>query len=303
MSNPLDQMTRSVYTPDNQFRPGESYSVNRWSEAKRGEQIYHSHTFLEICYVAVGSGYHLVGENVYEVSQGDLFMINYSTPHVFYKEKDQDSLVTYNMMFMPKFLDNKLQNFQRFHTLASSYLFGDTGIDITSSREFIRLQLSMVEQEQFGAIFSKIYKEYTLRQTGYSSVIRAYLIELITKITRSCSNQHAPERYVPKKISTIENAINHLRDHYNEPISLEYLANKTYFSKSYLCKLFKEVTGETMSQYVQRVRIDEACKMMKTTDKSISQISEEVGFSDYKAFHITFKKYKGVSPNKYRKGE
>jgi AraC-like DNA-binding protein len=71
------------------------------------------------------------------------------------------------------------------------------------------------------------------------------------------------------------------------------------FFIAYLCKIFKAYTGKTPSQYINSVRIENACTEMKQTDKSITQIALENGFNDISYFCKVFKKHKGISAKKY----
>ena len=71
------------------FRPGELFFINKVSESRR--EHLHGHDFIEIAYVASGKGIHLVGEKSYEVTRGDLFVIDYNTLHEFRPAENPDS--------------------------------------------------------------------------------------------------------------------------------------------------------------------------------------------------------------------
>jgi AraC family L-rhamnose operon transcriptional activator RhaR len=71
-------------------------------------------------------------------------------------------------------------------------------------------------------------------------------------------------------------------------------------SENYFSKLFKEVAGINFSEYVQKVRIDEACRLLRETDLKVLEVALRVGFNDLKFFYDVFKKITGKTPGDYR---
>lgn len=292
-------MTSStIYRGDKYFRDGEAFSILPYAEVEKPQLQLHSHDFVEICYVYAGSGYHVIDDQEYRVAKGDLFLINYEMTHGFYRGREDKELLTYNLLFKPGFLDENLLPFHDFSSLTMSYLFKNEWDDDLVRED---LRLSSSDQREFDSLISKMLHEYNARQDGYIAILRAHMIELIVKMMRAFSNRSTHDPVQPRKASMIEAAIRHLDDHYNETTSLVELARKTFISKNYFCQLFKETTGMTVSQYTQQVRIEEASRLIIETDKSMAEIAYEVGYSDYKAFYVTFKKLKGVSPGEYNK--
>lgn len=284
-----------VYHSDNYFRTGELFSIIRFNEPNKENRKYHSHDFVEICYVASGNGYHLLGGEVYRVTRGNLFIINYDVSHAFYRE-DHESLVVYNILFKPGFVDESLIDFNDFNSLSLSYLFNG----LLEKPFHPNLVLSFDEIREIEALIEKIYAEYAERRSGYISIVRAYVIELIIHIMR-CFDRHPDNREMSKRLDVIYAAMDYLRENYTSAFSLGSLASKSFFSKNYFCKLFKETAGMTVTEYVQKLRIEEACKMLDNLNKNITEISMETGFADYKSFYTAFTKRVGMTPSEYRK--
>ncbi|MBE7043722.1 MAG: helix-turn-helix transcriptional regulator [Ruminococcaceae bacterium] len=82
---------------------------------------------------------------------------------------------------------------------------------------------------------------------------------------------------------------------------MSQLAKEMNYSLPYLSRHFKEETGMTFSEYVQKVRIEESCRLLANTKKSVIEISQLVGYSDVKFFNQLFKKYKNMTPRSFRK--
>lgn len=106
----------------------------------------------------------------------------------------------------------------------------------------------------------------------------------------------------PTTDRVMEDATEYIDSHLSTRISIEALASGINVSKSTLYKYFHEQLGCTVSEYVTRRRIREAEILLKTTDLSMDQIADRVGFSSAAYFTKNFKEEKGVTPLKYRKG-
>lgn len=88
---------------------------------------------------------------------------------------------------------------------------------------------------------------------------------------------------------------------YDIKISLDELAKQFYIDKYYLSKIFKEQYGITINAYISRKRITSAKQLLRFSDKSIEQISSQIGINDANYFTRLFKKIEGITPGEYRK--
>ena len=102
-------------------------------------------------------------------------------------------------------------------------------------------------------------------------------------------------------IDVIEQTKKYLREHYKEQIKRDNIANYVHLNSSYLSKMFKEKTGMGIVDYLTQLRINNAKKLLLQTDKKISAIALEVGYSHFSHFAGTFKKQVGVTPQDYRR--
>lgn len=145
-----------------------------------------------------------------------------------------------------------------------------------------------------------MYEEYKNRNKGYIEIIRAYLIELIVKILR-LMDRNRQSNISQQNQRLVYQAVEYLRNNYKTDIRLDELAAKSFISKNYFSRLFKEVTGISFTDYVQNLRIDEACNLLKNTDMKVTDIAHQVGFKDMKFFYEVFKKLTGKTPGEFRK--
>jgi len=98
----------------------------------------------------------------------------------------------------------------------------------------------------------------------------------------------------------VEKMKQYLDSHYQENVSLKMLEDEFYFNASYISRIFKIKTGENYSDYLLRLRICRAKELLITSNYSIRQISEMVGFGSSKYFSKVFKDMEGIQPITYR---
>lgn len=102
----------------------------------------------------------------------------------------------------------------------------------------------------------------------------------------------------------VRRARQYLRDHFDDPqLSLESVAKAVGVSSVYLSRLFKQELGTTFVALLTQIRISKAIQLLGSTNRSIADIAEAVGYESQHYFSTAFKKAVGVSPNRYRKGE
>lgn len=127
------------------------------------------------------------------------------------------------------------------------------------------------------------------------SEIRANLLQYVTAgLKEIIETKGKPYRV------EIEQVKKYIEDHYNQDISLKDISSSIFMNLNYLCTLFKNEVGETINNYMTRVRMEKAMELLRTTDLKIFEIAERVGYSNTNYFSYAFKKYMGAAPNEYR---
>jgi two-component system response regulator YesN len=95
-------------------------------------------------------------------------------------------------------------------------------------------------------------------------------------------------------------AISYIQENYDKKISLKDVAESLNLSKNYLCSIFKKETGDNMSHYINKLRIDKAKMLLHKKDRKIKEIYEEVGYSNQQYFSKVFKKLTGMTVLEYK---
>ncbi len=86
----------------------------------------------------------------------------------------------------------------------------------------------------------------------------------------------------------------------NSNLSVDTIADEVHLSNSYLRNIFKELTGNTLSNYIIERRLEQICRLLKDTDLSVQKIADQLGFSSRNYVFTFFKNYMGITPNQYR---
>jgi two-component system response regulator YesN len=127
--------------------------------------------------------------------------------------------------------------------------------------------------------------------------MKKYLTDLVLNITAVVRSLHdKKECKIAKEIQ--EYLMQNLA---NEDLSLTKVAKEFYLNPSYLSRIFKQATGTTFVEYLTKIRMETAIKLLRETDKKAYQIGETIGIPDPHYFGICFKKYTGMSINEFRK--
>lgn len=148
-------------------------------------------------------------------------------------------------------------------------------------------------------LFKKMRDELVECAWGYEEKLTYLFRELLIEMNRRMNENE-------KKISGfVQNEMDlakaYFRDHYNEEISIEQYAASRNMSTSWFGKSFVECVGKSPKQYILEQRIRNAQVLLETTDGTVSEISQIVGYENPMYFSRIFKKAKGMSPVKYRK--
>lgn len=147
----------------------------------------------------------------------------------------------------------------------------------------------------------------TFSSAGKSDLSRESTIKLFKSITAFLSGNTAKEEGTidRKKLineeSIIEKAKEYIFSHYSEPISLALIAENAGISSSYLSQMFHKAVGESYIQFLTKVRMEQASKLLKAyPDEKISNICEKVGYMGVKHFSYVFKQYFNMTPGEFQ---
>lgn len=138
-------------------------------------------------------------------------------------------------------------------------------------------------------VLDTIYRKETIAD------LKSYMSNLFVMIA-----QYFSKKYNQKSAKVIRKIKDIIDQKYSGDISVAKISQEIYLTPNYLSMIFKQDTGETISEYITKVRMEHAKSLLKSTDLKILEIAEKVGYEDPHYFSKAFKKYTGIHPQKHR---
>ncbi|AZV56186.1 response regulator [Clostridium sp. AWRP] len=170
-----------------------------------------------------------------------------------------------------------------------SFLPNTKTIIITAYGEFDYAQTAI----KYGVI------DYLLKPVRPSN-LKASINKALKSIDNFDSRKIANLKSKEISESTIKTAIKYIDNNYTQDIKLNTVANFVHLNPQYLSRYFKQKMGVTFTQYITNLRLENAKKLLVNTDKSITQIAMEVGYTDIAYFSKVFFKNENKSPYKFK---
>lgn len=266
----------------------------KYSEEQLRSQL-HWHEFVELSVVIAGKGVHCTLQETVPCNPGDMYIINVGVPHAYFATEDGDCPTVCNLLFDP----HDIFDDEAGQTESEKYCYGI----FKNNPLVVYLMITSNTLDEVIRVLNRIDKELSNRKVDWRIALKSYLVNLLI----------ATARYLPKDINEqnhhslkehlmVLSVIRTVMEQYgNQSMTLESIADSMYISKSTLCRVFKRVTGESFSDYVRRVRMDGACRLLRNTNLTNEQIVYRCGLKDIPSFYHLFKSQISMTPYEYRK--
>ena len=254
---------------------------------------WHYHPEFELLLILKSSGKCTIGDHTEDFKEGDLFFMGKELPHVFDNgseyRKGKKGLHAEGIViqFLPDLLGRNFLHapeFKSFLKVLENYARGlkVSGIAKELISDKMRRMLNMNSLQRLTMllsifdILSKTTEYKLLASPNYVHSFEASSLERFRKIT------------------------NYIMKNFTDEISLSAIAEVANITPTNFCTFFKQFYRQTFVEYLNNIRVGYACKLFGKYDKNISEIAFESGFKNISNFNRQFKKYKGLSPAKYR---
>lgn len=243
------------------------------------------HNHVECLVVVNGSLEACVGGNIYHLEKDDICFIDSKKGHAtLSKEKDTVAIVLH---FNPKIIQLGEKS-----PFTISW-FGVTNDKTRYSNYSINIRKSL------DTIVNSFLEDHPLNQVKRNLATQIILYESLVNFSQLNESEDLKETNSIED-ATIRNMIDYLNNNYSERIKLNDLANITGYHPNYTSELFSKHVGIPFTEYLHRYRLTKATKDLKQSDKLISDIALEHGFTNIKAFNTIFREHFGRSPSEYR---
>lgn len=252
----------------------------------------HVHDFFELAYVESGMGINVVNGIEQFVRKGDFFILNPTTSHC-YRKLGNQKLIIHNCLFLPELIDNTLKNSKNLEEILNSYLIK---VDARSLKIPTYLIIFHDKENTIHNIIQNLQKEFDEKQFAYSEIARTLFVQIIIFAIREL------DKDVPMRQQTLSaKLIEEIEKNPQSNRILQAFAKKINYSVPYISRKFKEETGHTFISHLQKYRIELSCRLLSTTDYSIGEIADKIGYNDWVFFHKLFKNIMHCTPLEFRK--
>lgn len=162
--------------------------------------------------------------------------------------------------------------------------------------------LSRSEYPEIYSLVAGIVYEMQKKETNFQFSVRGLMLTLTMKLMNLYSSfKDTGEVTQPRENSlSIAPALYHIRQNYMMDFPMETLADMCHMSPTHFRRTFNTIMGFGALEYVNRIRIDHATTMLRTTEMPILNISEEIGFHSVSSFNRHFMEIVGMTPTQYR---
>ena len=146
---------------------------------------------------------------------------------------------------------------------------------------------------------STLQEELQSQRDDSTSLVLLKIMELLTIVEREVDRSALSTG--SEKPLTIQELSALIRENYSDSFALDDLAARCALHPSYLSRVFKQHIGMSLFQYINNVRIQKACQLLKRTELPVIDVAFSVGYNNVSFFNRYFKKITGSSPSEYRK--
>ena len=246
---------------------------------------------IEIIEVLSGTVRIQIGTEIIEASKG--YFVYVPPTLVFRVDALSERASIRAMVFDISILEANMENFDT-EVFYMFYLQSQNKITPFKEGHPVYATLSKYMQES--------YDEYVSKDVCYKLPIRANIYLMMTSLLRYyCGSKDESDRMIYHNVLRLRPVIEYISEHYCEKIYIEKLADMINVSADYFTKMFKDSIGKTPIEYINGLRVNEAMRRLASTDASMAEIADAIGFCNPNYFHKIFKQYMDASPLAYRK--
>lgn len=280
------------------FENGVPYPFRAHYQTNIGKSIMakpHYHEHIEILYGIQGNFSIFLDDRLHYFSAGDMVVINSMDVHTMqsYDEGENSYIV---IRFKPELLYTSSQTI-----FEAKYVLPFTMKTVVHQKIFTKEEISKTEIPD---LLFNILSEDSEKEYGFELAIRTNIGRIFLWILRNWQKKgldlNLGEGLNQATIERLQLVFDYVNHHYDQPITIEDMANLCGMSYSYFSRFFKKTMQRNFSDYVNLIRITKSEHLLSTTDNNITEIAFAVGFSTTSYFIEQFKYFKKMTPKKYR---
>lgn len=277
-----------------------SFCIHTPAESALFTETYlHKHNFFELMYIMRGKASVMIEDEEVTYSEGNLCLMNRNTMHRETEMADADILyISIDPSLIVQWPKGLAQPFQ-YKSILNRFFTENLSERTSSKRDYVDFQL--LGEDQIPGIAEEIIEAYTRKRIGYQFDIYSSLLRLFAALENS---ELYKATYVSlgygRELITLENA-KRLIEKRHGVIRRTELAEELNYSCEYISRIIKIHTGYTLKSYCQKAQLQEAARLLKSTELSVSKIAASLGYENRTQFYKIFQAEYQLTPSEYRK--
>ena len=246
-------------------------------EPRKKHELRRWDNYDSLHFVLFGHGTLIANGEKIPLSKGDVFLLFTNEQYEYYP----DQVDPWSYIWID------------FHATDTKTLFERCGISVENPHVHMSDFAETVE------LLKKIYEAYDASEMQQLTC-SAYFMLLLNKLIKNNNHSSYSVELSSAKHRRVREILIYINNNYRMALSVQKIATENHISVSRMMALFADVVGMSPVSYLNKYRMSAACEMLRSSNATISEISNAVGVKDQLYFSRMFKKWKGVSPREYR---
>lgn len=245
------------------------------------ESVWHFHHEFELTYIRAGYGTRLVGDSVGDYAPGDLTIIGPELPHTYVSTPGEREHAAVVVQFRRDFLGNAFFDNPTFSAVSAMLDAASRGLSFrTDDATFAELEALPPDRKTVALL--------------------GLLVALAGRRPEVLASEQDTPALNRATAGRIESMVGLMHARFADELTLADIAGAAHLAPSSASRLFSRSTGTTVSTYLNVVRVNAACRLLRDTDTAIASVALECGFSNLSNFNRRFRDVKNTTPRAYR---
>lgn len=253
---------------------------------------WHFHKEYELHLIVASSGKVFIGDYIGNFAPDTLFLTGPNLPHNWISQVRADEVYPQRDMLV-NFTDEVLESgsavFSELQGLAPLLGRAQYGIEFRCPRLIAEAK----------GLMQRIADSSGMTRLGHFLILMELLAA--TEDYQLLSGVRAAELADESHVERINRAVDYIFAHYVQDLTQEQVAEQLGMTPTYFSRFFKQATGRGFVEFVNRLRVSKSCELLSTSDKPVTDVCFESGFSNVSNFNRRFQQLKGMTPSGYRR--
>lgn len=247
-------------------------------------------------YILGGGGHMTVCGETYPLSAGCAITFQSDTEYTWQPDENGVSYIAVNFDYTMNFSHIR----SSFHPIPSSSFSSERLLERIDFSDSVILNKPIYIQNAtpLEVNLRLLASEFYLKNDYTAELLSSCLKFIIISVVRLSGTQENPKQ--KKSYDVVRRVIQYVENNYDSDLTNDDIGDYFHFNSSYLNRIFKQHTGETLHGFLVRYRMNLAMELLHTSNLSVNEIAEQVGFTDVPHFIRSFKKTTGKTPARYR---